>query len=135
MSLYLLDTNALSDLVNDPGGPVGTALMKLARTQFFTSIVAAGEIRFGALKRNSPRLTRRVNDVLAIVAVRALASPADEHYGRVRAMLERAGTSIGGNDLLIAAHALAERAILVSANTKEFARVPGLKLENWLDAR
>ena len=132
MSLYLLDTNILSDLVNDAGGPVGTVLAKLGRTEFFTSIVAASELRFGALKRNSPRLLRRVTDVLSIVEVRPLVSPADEHYGRIRLALERAGTPIGANDLLIAAHALAERATLVSANSREFSRVRGLKLQNWL---
>jgi tRNA(fMet)-specific endonuclease VapC len=109
--------------------------MKLARKEFFTSIIAASEFRFGALKRNSVRLTRRVSDVLAIVEVRPFVSPAGEHYGRIRLSLERAGTPIGGNDMLIAAHALAERAVLVTVNTGEFSRVPGLKIENWLGAR
>ena len=53
-------------------------------------------------------------------------------YARIRAGLERQGTSIGGNDLWIAAQALALGAVLVTDNVREFRRVPGLKVENWL---
>ena len=62
----------------------------------------------------------------------ALDAPAHARYGRIRAELEAAGTPIGPNDLLIAAHALAVDAVLVTANTREFLRVPGLQVENWL---
>jgi tRNA(fMet)-specific endonuclease VapC len=61
-----------------------------------------------------------------------LEPPADVRYGEVRAALEAAGTPIGGNDLLIAAQALALDLVLVTNNEREFARVGGLKLENWL---
>jgi tRNA(fMet)-specific endonuclease VapC len=59
-------------------------------------------------------------------------SPADEYYGSIRARLETAGTPIGGNDLLIAAQALALDLTLVTGNDKEFSRIEGLRVENWL---
>jgi tRNA(fMet)-specific endonuclease VapC len=61
-----------------------------------------------------------------------LDAPSDGHYASLRTALERAGTPIGANDMLIAAHALATDSILVTDNVKEFSRVPGLKIENWL---
>ena len=57
----------------------------------------------------------------------------DEYYGKIRALLNKAGQPIGGNDLLIAAHALALNLTLVSANVREFSRVPDLRVENWLE--
>jgi tRNA(fMet)-specific endonuclease VapC len=58
--------------------------------------------------------------------------PADTEYGKIRAELESAGKLIGGNDLLIAAQALSQGAIVITANVQEFKRVKGLKVENWL---
>jgi tRNA(fMet)-specific endonuclease VapC len=62
-----------------------------------------------------------------------LEKPVDLHYGEIRAFLNQAGKPIGGNDLFIAAHALALNLTLVSANLREFSRVPSLRLENWLE--
>ena len=62
----------------------------------------------------------------------SLEPPVEHHYATIRANLEQAGTPIGPNDLLIAAHTMALDLILVTANTREFERVPPLKLENWL---
>lgn len=62
----------------------------------------------------------------------AFEPPAEEHYGDVRFHLEQAGTPIGANDLFIAAHARAIGLVLVTNNEREFARVPGLAIENWL---
>lgn len=61
-----------------------------------------------------------------------LGAPVDEHYARVRLHLEQKGTPIGPNDLLLAAQALAENATIITVNTSEFKRVPGLACENWL---
>ena len=63
-----------------------------------------------------------------------LEKPVDLHYGEIRAFLSRAGKPIGGNDLFIAAHASALDLTLVSANIREFSRVPGLRVENWLES-
>jgi len=62
-----------------------------------------------------------------------LEKPVDEYYGKIRALLNQAGKPIGGNNLFTAAHALALNLILVSANVREFSRVPSLSVENWLE--
>jgi tRNA(fMet)-specific endonuclease VapC len=80
----------------------------------------------------SLRWQRRIDEALVLIPVLALDTPADLRYAELRCALERAGTPIGANDLLIAAHALALGCILVSANEREFRRVPDLTLENWL---
>jgi tRNA(fMet)-specific endonuclease VapC len=98
-----------------------------------TSIIVACELRFGAAKSLSPRIVKNVETILANIEIRHLASGVDRHYGAIRAALERKGQPIGANDLLIAAHALSEKMILVTDNVREFKRVAGLRIENWLD--
>jgi len=78
-------------------------------------------------------LTSRVDELLQLVEVIALQSEIDREYGRIRAALDRVGKPIGGNDLFIAAHAIVIDAVLVTGSVDEFKRVPGLKIENWLD--
>lgn len=134
LSLYLLDTNILSDLIRNPSGPVARRLAEVDEAAVATSIVVAAELRYGALRRASDRLTKRIEDVLSEIEVLPLIPPIDTHYGTIRATLEAAGMPIGGNDLFIAAHACAEGRVMVTANLGEFSRVPGLVVENWLDA-
>ena len=98
-----------------------------------TSIIVACELRYGAAKRGSRRLTRQVEAVLGAIAVFPLEPGMDKHYAEIRAALEKLGTPIAANDLLIAAHARTLRAVCVTANLAEFSRVPRLKVENWLD--
>jgi tRNA(fMet)-specific endonuclease VapC len=129
---YLLDTNILSDIITNPRGTAARRLAKEDDASVLTSIIVAAELRFGAAKRASRRLTDRVEGLLARIPIEPLAPPADEHYGRLRATLESTGRPIGSNDLFIAAHALALQCTLVTANEREFARVPGLRVENWL---
>jgi tRNA(fMet)-specific endonuclease VapC len=97
-----------------------------------TSIVVAAELRYGAAKKGSARLTAQLEAVLQALPVLAFEAPADATYGRLRAELEKAGQPIGGNDLLIAAHAMTLGQTLVTDNEREFARVTGLRCENWL---
>ena len=97
-----------------------------------TSIVVAAELRFGVRKLGSPRLTERVETVLGVLEVVPFAAPADAIYAEIRASLDQAGTPIGGNDLLIAAHALALGDTIVTDNVGEFGRVVGLRVENGL---
>lgn len=132
MTLYLLDTNILSDLMRDPFGRIARRLAEMAQTEVCTSIVVACELRFGAAKRISRHLAQSVETTLADLDVQPLGPDADRHYARLRCDLERKGTPISQHDMLIAAHALALDAILVTANTREFARIDGLQLENWL---
>ena len=129
---YLLDTNIVSDLIRQPQGRAATRIREVGEAQVRTSIVVAAELRFGARKLGSPRLTVRVEAVLAVLEIVPFAAPADAVYGTIRARLEQAGTPIGGNDLLIAAHALALGDTIVTDNVEEFGRVEGLNVENWL---
>lgn len=133
MILYLLDTNAVSDLVRNPHGKV-VQQYRLRKEDAATSIIVAAELRFGAERRGSHKLTSQLDQVLLDLPVLPFDAPADAAYARIRTDLERAGVMIGANDLLIAAHALALECILVTDNEREFGRVPGLRIENWLRA-
>lgn len=101
-----------------------------------TSIIVAAELRFGAAKKGSPALTERVEALLSRFNVLPFQPNTDEVYGAIRADLESKGTPIGANDLLIAAHAKyldqKDDWVLVTANEREFQRVDGLTVENWL---
>ena len=130
---YMLDTNVMSDLIRNPSGKVAGHVQRVGEDAICTSIVVAAELRYGAAKKASAKLSRRVEDLLSDVAVLPFDLPADAEYGRIRAELEAAGRPIGGNDLLIAAHARALDSILVTANMREFQRVRGLSVENWLE--
>lgn len=129
---YLLDTNILSELVRHPQGTIAQGIARVGEDAVCTSIIVASELRFGAAKRNAPRLTAQVEAILSAIEVHPFDTPADHEYARLRLHLEQAGMPIGPNDMLIAAHALAIESILVTANKGEFSRVPGLTVENWL---
>ena len=116
MNRYLLDTNIVSDLVRNPGGCVTERIAAVGEAQVCTSLVVAAELRFGAAKRGSPRLAAQLETVLGAMEVLPLESPVDVAYGEIRCALERAGTPIGGNDLLIAAHARALGYTMVTDN-------------------
>jgi tRNA(fMet)-specific endonuclease VapC len=129
----MLDTNILSDMIRNPGGKAAAHLRQIGDTNVCTSIIVASELRYGAEKKGSEKLTRRVEAALREVEVLALDVPADAHYGVVRSRLEAQGRPIGQNDLLIAAHALSLGMTLVTDNVQEFDRVDGLQVENWLE--
>jgi tRNA(fMet)-specific endonuclease VapC len=132
LTRYLLDTNIISDLIRNPKGKVAKHIARVGEKNVCTSIIVAAELRYGCAKSGSKRLLEAVESLLGELNVLSLEGPADAEYGRIRAELERRGTPIGGNDLLIAAHALAIEATMVTANVDEFARVKGLKVQNWL---
>jgi tRNA(fMet)-specific endonuclease VapC len=129
---YLLDTNIVSNLVRNPGGRVADRIKAIGEQNICTSIIVAAELRYGTTKKASPRLSTQVEAVLGAMDTLPFDSPADEIYGSIRTRLESAGTPIGGNDLLIAAQALALEHTLVTDNDKEFSRIEGLRVENWL---
>ena len=128
---YMLDTNVVSNLVRRPDGEVAQRVAALAPGSFAISVIVAAELRYGAERRGSARLTKQLGAVLSAIEVLPLKEPADRLYGVIRSELERIGLPIGHNDLLIAAHARAAGAILVTNNVGEFTRVPGLTVENW----
>lgn len=129
---YLLDTNIVSDLVRNPQGAVAKRIHAAGETNVCTSIIVAAELRYGAAKKGSARLSAQLEAVLAALEVVPFEAPADVAYGNCRARLEQAGQPIGGNDLLIAAQALALGYTVVTDNEREFVRVASLLSENWL---
>jgi tRNA(fMet)-specific endonuclease VapC len=129
---YLLDTNVVSDLIRNPRGRVSEHIRRVGAAQVCTSIIVAAELRYGAAKKDSPRLVTQLEAVLGALDILPFKAPADVAYGLIRTRLERAGTPIGGNDLLIAAQTIALGYTIVSDNEREFARISGLPCENWL---
>jgi tRNA(fMet)-specific endonuclease VapC len=129
---YLLDTNIVSDLVRNPQGKVAGDIRRVGEAQVCTSIIVAGELRYGAAKKGATKLARQLEAVLGALDVLPFAAPADRTYGDIRTRLERTGRPIGGNDLLIAAQALTLGYTIVTDNEREFARIDGLICENWL---
>ncbi len=133
MPHFLLDTKILSDLVRHPQGVVAEKIAVEGEKNICTSIVVAAELHFGASKRNSERLTAQVEAILSALEILPLEEPVDRQYGKLRTHLENRGEVIGPNDMLIAAHALVLDCVVITANVREFSRVPGLKVENWLE--
>lgn len=129
---YLLDTNVMSELMRGPANRVTSAIARVGENAVCTSIVVVSELKFGAAKKRSAKLTANLEKVLETIVIEDFKAPADAAYAELRVALEKAGTPIGQMDMLIAAHALALDATLVTANEREFSRVPGLKVENWM---
>jgi tRNA(fMet)-specific endonuclease VapC len=131
---YLLDTNIVSDLVRRPQGIVAKRIREIGEPSVCTSIIVAAELRYGATKRGSSRLSAQLEAVLGAIEVLPFEAPADRAYGVLRARLERFGQIIGGNDLLIASQviALGGSHTLVTDNEREFARIDEIVCENWL---
>ncbi len=132
MTRYLLDTNIVSELVRHPHGPVALRALSVADGGLCTSIIVAAELRYGAARRNAARLTAQLDAVLGALDILPLEPPCDLAYGQLRTALELRGLPIGANDMLIAAQALALGLVLVTGNEREFRRVDGLMVENWL---
>lgn len=129
---YLLDTSIVSDLIRFPQGLSAGRIAQVGQSNVCTSIIVACELRYGVAKKRSVRLLRQLEAILGTIEVAPFKPPAELMYGQIRAKLESLGTPIGGNDLLIAAQALALSLVLVTANEREFSRVPGLAVENWV---
>jgi tRNA(fMet)-specific endonuclease VapC len=131
LSSFLLDTNAMSDLMKNPAGMVARAIADRLDDEIATSLIVAAELRYGAARRASPRLRTAVEALLRLVPVVSPEPPFDTVYGDLRASLESSGTVLAPHDLLIAAHALTLHATIVT-DDQVFGRVPGLAVENWI---
>lgn len=129
----MLDTNIVSNFMRYPDGRVGQRLGKYGVGDVAISVIVLAELRFGIAKSGSSRLASQAHWALGFMAVVPFDTPATLIYAQVRAALERNGTPIGPLDTLIAAHAVALDLPLATDNVREFSRVPGLRLENWLD--
>lgn len=129
---YLLDTNILSALIRSPRGPVTEQIRRVGEARVYTSVIVEAELRYGAARKGSERLSRQVEAVLGSVPIEPWREPFGRIYAELRLGLERAGTPIGANDLLIGAQALADGSVLVTDNTREFERLTDLTIENWV---
>jgi tRNA(fMet)-specific endonuclease VapC len=129
---FLLDTNAWISVLNQPAGPVAVRLARHAPADVCLCPVVLGELLAGAYKssRQAANLA-----LLNLLCQQFVSLPFDDaaadHYGRIRAHLEAAGTPIGPYDTQIAAIAVVRGLSVVTNNTREFNRVPGLTLEDW----
>lgn len=133
MPRYLLDTNICIYIKNHRPPEVLARFSSLPPGKVAMSAITYGELCFGAEKSSKPKEVRDIlQHLLALIPVLPLDESASEHYGRIRQHLQVNGKLIGNNDLWIAAHALASKLTLVTNNTDEFERVPGLKVENWV---
>ena len=134
-SIYLLDTNIISALMKDRTGAITANVrawaQRLPDCRLVTSVVVQYELLFGLARHGTSRLQTAYDIQMNQLPVLPLDEAVGPHYARIRAHLEKAGTPIGANDTLIAAHALALGATLITADA-EFGRVPDLALENWL---
>lgn len=128
---YLLDTNIVSDLMKFPTGAVAQHLQGLDVEKVCTSIIAVAEIKYGIVKSGSQRLAKQFAQIEPVLRVESFSQPAEVHYARIRNETESIGLTVSQNDLLIAAHAEALDAVLVT-DDRIFLHIPGLKVENWL---
>ena len=126
-----LDTNICSYILRRHPASMIERFAALDREALWLSAIVAAELRFGAAKLGVPRFQAAVEAWLAGFDVRPWPLEATQHYAQIRAALERTGTPIGGMDLMMAAHALAEDSVIVTNNAREFHRVPGLAVEEW----
>lgn len=126
-----LDTHICSYILRRRPASMVERFAELDRGQLWLSAIVAAELRFGAAKLASVRFSAAVEAWLAGFDVRPWPLEATQHYVNIRAALEWTGQPIGGMDLLIAAHAMAEDSVLVTNNAREFLRVPGLAVEEW----
>ena len=133
MISYMLDTNICIYVINARPATVLARFRQERLGQIGISSVTAAELAFGVAKSGSARNREALEMLLSPLEVLPFDASVIWHYGELRAGLERRGQPIGALDTMIAAHALASNTILVTNNTREFARVPGLRLENWAD--
>ena len=130
---YLLDTNICIYIAKQRPPSVAARFARLASGSVGMSLITFGELRYGAEKsKQRVEALDALHRLSELIPVMTPDDTVGERYGALRAQLERAGTPIGNNDLWIAAHALDLGVTLVSNNTREFERVPKLKLDNWV---
>ena len=129
---YLLDTNICIYAINQRSNTIVKRLKLEGRANLATPTLVAAELAFGAEKSNRPETKQQLLLFLSGLQILPWSESAIWHYAKQRKLLKEAGTPIGEMDLLIAAHALGEDLTLVTNNTREFERIEGLKLENWV---
>ena len=130
---YLIDTNIWSALIRRSDAALVQRFLSLQPEQLVLSPIVLGELEVGYYKGDrTPKRRQVLEHITANTELQALDGAVSATYAQIRAELEQAGTPIGPNDTWIAAQALCHQLVLVTDNTREFARVPHLLLENWI---
>lgn len=130
MLSFLLDTDTVSFVLRGEGR-AGARLVERRPAEVAISSVTLAELRFGAERRRSKRLHALIDEFVAAVAVLPFDAAAADEFGRLRSILESRGRAIGALDTMLAAHALSLDLTFVTGNTRHFARIPRLRLEDW----
>ncbi|MDP2788293.1 MAG: type II toxin-antitoxin system VapC family toxin [Pseudomonadota bacterium] len=131
---YLLDTNICIYIAKHSPPVVRERFTRHAANELAMSVITYGELCFGFEKSQArEHALESIQRLQTRIEIYPLPLSAGEHYGEIRALLQKSGQPIGNNDLWIAAHARAENWILVTNNESEFRRVPGLQVENWVN--
>ena len=128
--MYMLDTDSVSFALRGQGR-VGTRIAEHRPSELCVSSLTLAELRYGADRRKSAKIHHLIDLFATNVAVVPFDETCAGHYGTIASELARRGTPIGAFDVLIAAHALAIGATLVTNNVRHFSRVRGLSVENW----
>ena len=136
MIRYMLDTNICIALIKDRPESLKIRMLDLTRDQLAVSSIVMAELWYGvALSEKTKQNEAALKDFINYVTVLDWPNEAGPSYGNLRASLRKKGIPIGAMDLLIASHALFLKATLVTDNLREFERVQGLKIENWLERK
>lgn len=131
--MILLDTNICIYIIKRKPEEVLRHFQHYHPGDIAISSITLAELQYGVAKSQAPqRNAEALSEFLIPIEVLPFGESATQAYGTIRALLEQKGTIIGAMDLLIAAHATALDAVLVTNNVKEFERVPELKIENWV---
>jgi tRNA(fMet)-specific endonuclease VapC len=130
---YMLDTNICIYIIKKKPAQVFNTFKKLAVGDVAISAITLAELEYGIEKSKYPERNKiALTAFLAPIEIISFSEKAATTYGRIRANLEKQGKIIGAYDLMIGAHALAEKLILVTNNVREFERIPSLSIENWI---
>ena len=130
---YMLDTNICIYIIKQKPQSVIKRFKKAKISEIGISSITLSELEYGVMKSENPERNRlALAQFIAPIEIPAYDDAAAQHYGEVRAFLERKGTPIGSLDMLIAAHAKSLNSILITNNVTEFKRIPNLKIKNWV---
>ncbi len=129
--MWMLDTDTCSYILRERPPQVLERLDKVARDEIVLSTIVCAELRYGAARLKSKKLAATIEAWLGLFVILPWDDAASRVYARIRAALEAGGKPIGNLDMLIAAHAVASGAVLVTNNTRHFSQVSGLRIENW----
>ena len=132
MTPYMLDTNICIYIIKERSEQVIERLRHTRISDVGVSTITLSELEYGAAKSSRPEQNKvAILEFLAPLEILPYDDMAAREYGKTRAYLEKQGTPVGSMDMLIAAHALSLKCILVTNNESEFRRIPALKIENW----